>query len=94
MSNMASENHTSSKRVSNSDKVSWTNYDGTKPSHEVQAKQMNLKTSDGDHYFYCPKSGASGVALANAERTGQSKSNGSNKSNDSSKSSNSNNSKK
>ena len=63
------DKHTSSERVSKDGKVSWSNYDGTKQSHDVNATQMNVKdTSTGDHTFYNPKSGRMGVALGDAER--------------------------
>lgn len=45
--------------------VSWTNYSGTKGSHDVQANQMNSKDREGNHTFYSPKSGAQGQAGGN-----------------------------
>ena len=44
---------------------SWTNYDGTRASHDSQATQINSKTNDGEHSWYCPKSGKQGWSGSN-----------------------------
>ncbi len=56
---------------SDSDGYSWSNYSGSKESHDVEANQMNSKDYDGEygsHTFYSPKSGVQGVAGPNADR--------------------------
>ena len=72
-SRMVSDHHTSDSRFSDSKGVSWSNFDGTKKSHDVNATQLNSKDRDGSHAFYNTKSGVQGVAGPNAERTGQNK---------------------
>ena len=65
---------TSSPRIVQDEKVSWNQYDGSKKSHDVNVTQMNSKDIEtGDHTFYNPKQGRSGVALGGAERKGQNK---------------------
>lgn len=54
---------TSSKRFTDKEGVSWSNYQGTKESREVNATQLNSKTKDGMHTFYVPASGKQGVAF-------------------------------
>lgn len=57
---------TSSDRIVKEGKVSWNNYPGTKESRDIVATQMNVKdTETGDHTFYSPSSGRSGVAGGN-----------------------------
>ncbi len=56
---------------SDSDGYSWSNYSGSKGSHDVEVNQMNSKDYEGEygeHTFYSPKSGAQGVVGPNAER--------------------------
>ncbi len=53
---------TSSKRYKDEEGFTWTQYSGTKESHDVYAQQFNSKTYDGQHTFYSPSSGKSGGA--------------------------------
>ncbi len=46
---------------------SWSNYSGSKDSHDVQVDQMNSKDYEGSHTFYSPKSGRQGVAGPNRD---------------------------
>lgn len=39
---------------------SWVTYDGNSTCHDEQATQINSKTYDGEHFWYCPKSGKQG----------------------------------
>lgn len=52
---------TSSERFVGSNGVSWSQYSGTKYSHDVAASQMNSK-QNGEHIFYSPASGKQGAA--------------------------------
>ena len=54
---------TSSKRFVDEKGVSWSNYQGTKTSRDVNATQLNSKTKDGMHTFYSPASGKQGAAF-------------------------------
>lgn len=61
--------HSSSDRVVKEEKVSWSNYEGSKDYHEINATQMNIKDlKTGDHIYYNTKSGKMGAALGDAER--------------------------
>ena len=51
-----------------SDGYSWSNYSGSKDSHDVQVDQMNSKDYEGNHTFYSPKSGRQGVAGGNRDK--------------------------
>lgn len=62
------ENTTSSKRINDGKSVLYTQYTGTKESHDIQARQMNIKYKDGGHAFYNPMQGRQGYAGPNAER--------------------------
>ena len=55
-------------RVHDSTGVSWTNYSGTKDSHDIEANQFNSKDIEGNHTFYSPKSGVQGQAGGNRDR--------------------------
>lgn len=54
---------TSSDRYKDEEGISWSNYQGTKDSHDVNATQLNSKTYDGAHTFYSPASGRQGAAF-------------------------------
>ena len=41
----------------------WSNFSGTKESHDVQADKMNVKREDGTHDWYNPRTGEQGEAL-------------------------------
>lgn len=74
-STLASDHSTNGgTKRSDSDGYSWSNYSGSKESHDVEVNQMNSKDYDGEHgehTFYSPKSGAQGVAGPNADRKGK-----------------------
>ena len=62
-STLASDHGTAgNSRVHDSTGVSWSNFSGTKDSHDVEANQLNTKDRKGNHTFYSPKSGVQGQA--------------------------------
>ena len=68
-SRMVSDHSTAgTSRTHDSTGVSWTNYSGTKGSHDVNANQINSKNSNGDHTFYSPKTGVQGWAGGNRKK--------------------------
>lgn len=68
-STMVSDHSTAgTSRVHDSSGTSWTNYSGTKDSHDVTANQMNYKDNYGNHTFYNPKTGAMGQAGGNRNK--------------------------
>ena len=68
-STMVSDHSTAgNSRCNDESGVSWTNYSGTKQSHDVTANQMNSKDLEGNHTFYNPKTGAQGQAGGNRNK--------------------------
>lgn len=59
---------TSSRRSKDDDGICWTNYQGLKETHEIEATQFNSKTFDGEHTWYNIKTGMQGVAFEERKR--------------------------
>jgi hypothetical protein len=60
ISNPPTSSRGTSERYKDSTGDSWSNFSGSKDSHDVQADKLNSKNTDGVHAWYKPKSGEQG----------------------------------